>query len=273
MYRYPTFGMKPTNSAKALETPLDHRRAMLLVYQGEVLNWRAHWEQRYHVAVTRRVTAWRSSVPVVQSHLPPVHPFDWEQRLLAILDNRQYSPADVPDDAPTLDAGEYEQWLKMTLIKRQRHHDKEASSKERNIHWHQMWQDLHHEPEDWADFQRRKREVEAQHYRARRDAPTNTISGDMPSVGPSGSTTIMPSQANPPTDFHHRHQVWGPRFKSSLVHLWQQQESSVRFVEVDIDIVRITGREEHRRRRGKKERSETTIFVTVTVFFVPDCHE
>ncbi|KAK0481135.1 hypothetical protein EDD18DRAFT_1468249 [Armillaria luteobubalina] len=170
----------------ALKTSLDHRGTIMLVYQGEVLD--------AHLAVTDRVNAWLSKVPVVRSRAPHVHAFDSERRLLAILNNTPHIPASAPDDAPTLDPGEYRRWLRDARLKGQRSKDKEAS-RERNVRWHQMRQDPHHDPEDWADFQRRKRDDKAQHHRAGRDEPINSIYGNMPSVGPSGSTTTTPSRS------------------------------------------------------------------------------
>ncbi|KAK0475989.1 hypothetical protein EDD18DRAFT_1115656 [Armillaria luteobubalina] len=170
------FGIEDAGAftVRAMGDPMYERDTMILAYRGEILNWRTHWEQRDHVAVTERVTAWRSIIPVVQSHGPPVHPFNPEQRSLTTLDSASYVLADTPDDVPTLNAREYEQWLQMTVSKQQRRHDKEAS-KERDLRWHQMRQDRRHEPEDWVDFQRRKRDNEAQHHRDERDELTNTI--------------------------------------------------------------------------------------------------
>ncbi|KAK0468888.1 hypothetical protein IW261DRAFT_1426082 [Armillaria novae-zelandiae] len=81
--------------------PMYERDAMMLAYEGEVLNWRAHWKQRDHVAVTERVTTWRSQILVIQGHALPVHPFESEQRFLASLNNPPYTPSDGPDDALT----------------------------------------------------------------------------------------------------------------------------------------------------------------------------
>ncbi|SJL13959.1 uncharacterized protein ARMOST_17411 [Armillaria ostoyae] len=181
---------------RAMKIPLNERELMMLAYEGEVL-----------MTVTERVTAWRSAITVARSHAPPVHPFDSEQRLLAILNNMPYIPPNVPDDAPTLDAHDYDRWFLLTLLGKPRYDDKKAS-KERNIRWHRMRQDPHHEPEDWADFIRRKRDDEAQHHRASRDEPNNVIYDHMSPVGPSGLTTTMPSQSNPPPQSHHRHQAY-----------------------------------------------------------------
>ncbi|KAK0505171.1 hypothetical protein EDD18DRAFT_1098563 [Armillaria luteobubalina] len=122
----------------ALETLLDHRGATILVCQGEVL-------------ATHRVKTWLSEVPVIYSRAPPVHAFDSERSLLAILNNTPHIPADVAGDAPTLDPGEYCKWLLDTYRKGQRSKDKEAS-KQRSVYWHQMRQDPRHEPEDCIDF-------------------------------------------------------------------------------------------------------------------------
>ncbi len=192
---------------RALENSLDQRGAMMLAYEGKVLvselNWRAHWEQNNHVAVTERVTVWRNTVTVARSHAPPVHLFDSEQRLLAILNDRPYIPPDIPDDAPTLDTHDYDRWFLLTLLGKPRYDDKKAS-KERNIRWHRMRQDPHHEPEDWADFLHRKRDNEARHHRASRDEPTNDIYDNMPSASPLGLTMTMPSQSYPPLQPHHK---------------------------------------------------------------------
>ncbi|SJL13986.1 uncharacterized protein ARMOST_17438 [Armillaria ostoyae] len=184
---------------RAMENPLNEREAMMLAYEGEVLN--------NHVAVTERVAAWKSEISVVQSHAPPVHPFDSEQRLLAILNNTPYVPPDIPDDAPTLDPREYDRWLLLTLLGKPRYDDKKAS-KERNIRWHHMRQDPHREPEDWADFLRSKRDNEVQHHRAGRDEPSDNIYVNMSPVSPSGLTTTMPSLSYPPPQPHHWHQAY-----------------------------------------------------------------
>ncbi|KAK0481158.1 hypothetical protein EDD18DRAFT_1359920 [Armillaria luteobubalina] len=176
-------------TVRAMGDPMYERDAMILAYGGEVL--------RDHVVVTKRVTAWRNSIPVVQSHGPPVHPFDSEQRSLAIPDGTLYILADSPDNAPTLDASEYEQWLQMAVSKQQRRHDKEAS-KERDLRWHQMRQDPHREPEDWVDLQRRNRDNKAQHHRARSDEHTNNVYNHTSPVGPSGLTATMPGLPYPP---------------------------------------------------------------------------
>ncbi len=204
---------------RALETSLDHRGAMMLAYEGEVLvseskcimNWRAHWEQNNHVAVTERVTAWRSTVTVAGNHAPPVHPFDSEQCLLAILTDRPYIPLDVPGDTPTLDPREYDRWFLLTLLGKPRYDDKNAS-KERNVRWHQMRQDSYHEPEDWADFLRSKRDNEIQYHRAGRDKPTDNTYVNMSPVGLSGLTTTMPSLSYPPPPPYHQLQRYQAAF-------------------------------------------------------------
>ncbi|KAK0481133.1 hypothetical protein EDD18DRAFT_1336925 [Armillaria luteobubalina] len=96
----------------ALKYSLDHREAMMLVYQGEVLD--------AHLAVTDRVNAWLNKVPVVHNRAPPVHVFDSERRLLAILNNTPHIPVGAPDDAPTLDPDEYCKWTAQQKIKRHR---------------------------------------------------------------------------------------------------------------------------------------------------------
>ncbi|PBK62477.1 hypothetical protein ARMSODRAFT_980741 [Armillaria solidipes] len=190
---------------RALETSLDQSDAMLLAYEGEVLNWRPHWEQNNHVAVTDRVTAWRSTIAVAQSHTLPVHPFDSEQPLLAILNNRPYVPPDALDNAPTLDTRD-DRWFLLTL--RKPRYDDKKKSRKRNIRRHYVRQDPHHEPEDWVDFLRRKRDEEAQHHHASRDESANSIYVNMSPVGPSGLTTTMPSQSNRPPQPHHWHQAY-----------------------------------------------------------------
>ncbi|PBK62453.1 hypothetical protein ARMSODRAFT_964143 [Armillaria solidipes] len=200
---------------RAMETPLNEREAMMLAYEGEVLvsesnslqNWRAHWEQNNRVAVTERVAAWKSEISVVQSHAPPVHPFDSEQRLLAILNNSPYIPPDIPDDAPTLDPREYDRWFLLTLLGKPRYDDKKAS-KERNIRWHRMRQDPHREPEDRVDFLRSKRDNETQHHRAGRDEPTDYTYIHMSPVSTSGLTTMTPSQSYPPPQSDRWHQAY-----------------------------------------------------------------
>ncbi len=124
---------------RALETSLNGRDAMLLVYEGEVLVsalnsiiWRVHWEQNNHVAVTERVTAWRSEISVAQNYAPPVHPFDSEQRLLVIPNDRPYIAPDTPDDALALDTREYDRWFLFTLLGKPRYDNKKAS-KERDV--------------------------------------------------------------------------------------------------------------------------------------------
>ncbi|KAK0221151.1 hypothetical protein EDD85DRAFT_960324 [Armillaria nabsnona] len=67
---------------RAMENPLNEREAMMLAYEGEVLS--------NHGAVTKRVTAWRSTITVAQRHAPPVHPLDSEQHLLSILNDTPY---------------------------------------------------------------------------------------------------------------------------------------------------------------------------------------
>ncbi|KAK0196269.1 hypothetical protein F5146DRAFT_1029054 [Armillaria mellea] len=131
--------------------------------------------------------AWRRSIPVVPSHARPVHPLDSECRLLAILNDTPYIPPDVPDDVPTLDPAEYKRWMRDTLLGKQ----------------HPC-----HEPEDWGDSLRRKREDEDQHHRASRDEPNNNIYNNMSSVGPSESTMTMPNQSYPqpqPPPWHGMH--------------------------------------------------------------------
>ncbi|PBK90495.1 hypothetical protein ARMGADRAFT_1032502 [Armillaria gallica] len=110
---------------RAMETLLNEREAMMLAYEGEVLNWRAYWEQNNHVAVTKLVTAWRSAITVAQRHVPPVHPFNSGQCLLVILNNMPYIPPDAPDNAPTLDPCDYDWWFLLTLRK-PRYDDKKA---------------------------------------------------------------------------------------------------------------------------------------------------
>ncbi len=155
---------------------------------------RAHWEQNNHVVVTEHVTAWRSEISVAHSHAPPVPPFDSEQCLLAILNDRPYIAPDAPDDGPTLDTREYDQWFLSTLLGRP-HYDYKKESKEQNIRWHYMCQDPRHEPEDWANFLRRKRDNETQHHRASANELTSAIYSNPAPVSPSGLTTTMPSQS------------------------------------------------------------------------------
>ncbi|KAK0433239.1 hypothetical protein EV421DRAFT_1910235 [Armillaria borealis] len=85
---------------KAMENPLNERAVLLLACEGEVL--------RNHAAVSDRVTAWRNNVAVVPSHAPPIHPFDLQRRVFSFLNDEPYTPGEPPDDAPTLDAREYE---------------------------------------------------------------------------------------------------------------------------------------------------------------------
>ncbi|KAK0221097.1 hypothetical protein EDD85DRAFT_983313 [Armillaria nabsnona] len=169
------FGNVTAFRSRAMENPLSQREAMMLAYEGEVLNWRAHWGQNNHVAVTEHVTAWRSAITVAQSHVSPVHPFDSQKRLLAIL-NRLYVPHKAPDGAPTLDTSEYDQRFLLTFLGKPRYDDKKAS-KEQNIRWHRMRQDPHHKPKYWADsdFLHSKRDDETQHHHPSRDEPANSI--------------------------------------------------------------------------------------------------
>ncbi|KAK0209540.1 hypothetical protein IW262DRAFT_1302251 [Armillaria fumosa] len=153
-YQSPKFWMTPTGFVRmmwesTLETLLDRRGVMMLVWGGEVL----------HI------------------------------------------PADAPDDALTLDPGEYCSWLCDTHRKGQCSKDKEAL-KECNVCWHQMCQHPCHKPEDCGDFQHRKRVDEAQHYHAGHDEPTNDIYDNIPSAGPSGWVTMLPSWPNPPPQLH-----------------------------------------------------------------------
>ncbi|KAK0196256.1 hypothetical protein F5146DRAFT_1176549 [Armillaria mellea] len=178
---------------RELETSQDHRGAMVLVFQGEVLS--------EHLAIHERVTAWRGQISVAHSHTPPVHTFDSERPLLAKI------LPDVPDDAPALDPTEYKRWLLDTLLGQQRRDDKKAS-RERNISWLYMRQDPCHEPEDCMDFLRWKEDDEAQHHRVCRDAPNNNIYSNIPSVGPSGLTMTMPSPPNPPPQSYHWDQAY-----------------------------------------------------------------
>ncbi|KAK0468877.1 hypothetical protein IW261DRAFT_1013936 [Armillaria novae-zelandiae] len=170
------------------------RDAMIIAYKGEILI--------KHVAVTERVTAWRSQIPVARSHAQPVHPC-----LLAVLDDTPYIPANTLDDVLTLDVCGYEQRLQVISQEEDRRHDKEAS-KEHNVHWHQMRQNLQHKPKNWADFLCRKGDEEAQHHRTSHDRLTNTIYTNTAPVGPSGLTTIMPNQSYPPPQPVHWHQAY-----------------------------------------------------------------
>ncbi|SJL13956.1 uncharacterized protein ARMOST_17408 [Armillaria ostoyae] len=131
---------------RALETSLNGRDEMLRVYKGEVLN--------NHVAVTKRVTAWRSEISVAQSHALSVHPANSTMRRPSIVAN--------------MTGGFYY----ITLLGTPRY-DGKKETKERNVPWHYMRQDPRHEPKDWADFLRSKRDDETQHHGASRDEPTN----------------------------------------------------------------------------------------------------
>ncbi|KAK0196254.1 hypothetical protein F5146DRAFT_1133750 [Armillaria mellea] len=184
---------------EGLETSLDHGEAMMLVYHGEVLS--------EHLAIHEQVTAWRSQISVAHSHAPPVHPFDSECRLLAILNDAPYILPDIPDDAPTQDRTEYKRWLVDTLLGQQRRNDKKAS-RGRSISWHYMRQDPCHEPEDCMDFLRWKDDDEAQHHHACRDGRNNHIYNHMSLVGPSGLTMTMPSRPNPLPQSHHWHEAY-----------------------------------------------------------------
>ncbi|PBK90497.1 hypothetical protein ARMGADRAFT_1032504 [Armillaria gallica] len=183
---------------------LNGQDAMLLVYKGEVL---LTGRQNNHVAVLDRVTTWRSTIIVPQSHAWPVNPFDSQNYLLAILNNRPYIPHEAPDGAPTLDTCEYDWWFLLTILGKP-HYDDKKVSKERNIHWHRMCQDPHHELEDWAEFLHRKKDDKAQHHRASHDEPANSIYVNMSPAGPSGLTTTMPSLSYPPPPPHHWHQAY-----------------------------------------------------------------
>ncbi len=67
-------------------------------------------------------------------------------------------------------------------------------------------------PEDWADFLRRKRDEETWNHRAGRDELTSAIYSNPAPVSPSGLTTTMPSQSYPQPQPHY----WHPGIQSSL---------------------------------------------------------
>ncbi|KAK0221107.1 hypothetical protein EDD85DRAFT_941536 [Armillaria nabsnona] len=140
---------------RALETLLNERDA---VYEGESFP---------------SPTEWQPGGTVIQSHTPHVHPFDSHKCLLAILNDRPYISLEPPDDAPTFDARECNRCFLSTLLVLPCYDDRKATEK-RNILWHDMRQDPHHESEDWKDFRQSKRNSESQHYRTSHDELAKT---------------------------------------------------------------------------------------------------
>ncbi|PBK62468.1 hypothetical protein ARMSODRAFT_980734 [Armillaria solidipes] len=223
---------------KAMESPLNERAVMLLACEGEVL--------RNHTAVCDRVTAWRNNVTVVPSHAPPIHPFDSHRRVFSFLNDEPYNPGEAPDDAPTLDAGDYERWLLLTVLGKPRHDDRKASEG-RNILWRLVHHDPRTEPYDWEDFRHSKRDDRTRHHRASRDERTNAIYDN------TASDTLVRSirdrwacsdsrlnNTNTNTNNHEQHNL---QSSSSLFHRRQQRASSVTLVEVVLGMVRITSGE------------------------------
>ncbi|PBK90532.1 hypothetical protein ARMGADRAFT_1166886 [Armillaria gallica] len=136
---------------KVLESLLNERDA---AYEGEI--------PRCHSAATDRVATRRSNITVVQSRAPPVQPFDSHKCLLAILNDRPYISHERPDDAPTLNACEWDRCFPSTALRKSRYDDRKATA-ERNILCHNMRQNPYHKREDWEDFMQSKRNSEIRH--------------------------------------------------------------------------------------------------------------
>ncbi|KAK0433246.1 hypothetical protein EV421DRAFT_1741695 [Armillaria borealis] len=215
---------------KAMESPLNERAVMLLACEGEVL--------RNYAAVSDRVTAWRNNVTVVPSHAPSIHPFDSHRRVFSFLNSEPYTPGEAPDDAPTLDAGDYERWLLLTVLGKPRHDDRKASEG-RNILWRLVHHDPRTEPYDWEDFLRSKRDDRTQHHRASRDERTNAIYDNTASDTLvrlirdrwACSDSRLPTTMSKIISNHH------------FFHRRQQRASSVTLVGVVLGMVRITSGE------------------------------
>ncbi len=148
------------------------------------------------------MATWRSNITVVQSHVPPVHPFNSHKRLLVILNDRSYISHEPPDDAPTLNAREWDRCFPSTALGKPRYDDRKATA-ERNILWHNMRQNPYHEREEWEDFMQSRRNSEIRHHRASHDELTNTIYNDTASARPSGLTTTVPNPPYLPLQPHH----------------------------------------------------------------------
>ncbi len=152
-------------------------------------------------------TEWQPGGTVTQSHTPHVHPFDSHKRLLAILNDRPYLSLEPPDDTPTFNARECNRCFLSTLLVLPYYDDRKATEK-RNILWHDMRHDPHHESEDWEDFKQSKRNSESQHYRTSHDELAKTIFNNTASAGPSGLTTTVPNHSFPSLQpRHHRHSL------------------------------------------------------------------
>ncbi|PBK62487.1 hypothetical protein ARMSODRAFT_1024898 [Armillaria solidipes] len=196
---------------RATERPLNKRGALLLACERDVL--------RNHAAVNDRVTAWRNNVSVVPNHTPPIHPFDSHRRVFSFLNDEPYTPGETTDDAPTLDAREYDRWFLLTLLGKPRYDGRKALE-ERKILWRLVHHDPYTEPDDWEDFMRSKRDNRTQRHRASRDEPTNHVYSNTASVSPSGLTTTMPSQSYPPPQPHYwnrMHSVPSPTLQPPLL--------------------------------------------------------
>ncbi|KAK0481130.1 hypothetical protein EDD18DRAFT_1113123 [Armillaria luteobubalina] len=185
---------------KALEGRLDEGTVELLACQGEILE--------NHAAVSDRIRAWRSDIPVVPSHWPPIHPFDAHRRVFSFFNDEYYIPGEAPEDAPTIKAvlDEYNRWFLLTLLKKFRYDDAKASQR-RNIVWRIVRHDPYTDPYDSQDFMRGKRDHETRHRRASRDELANNIYNDTPSAGPSGLTRTTRSQLHPPPPPQYWHQA------------------------------------------------------------------
>ncbi|SJL13969.1 uncharacterized protein ARMOST_17421 [Armillaria ostoyae] len=186
---------------RAIETPLNEREAMMLAYEGEVLVKQSRSGHRTRCSLEERdICRTESCAACTPLRLRATLARDPEQHAVR--------PSRHPDDAPTLDTREYDRWFLLTVLGKPRHDDKKVS-KERNVPWHYMCQDPHHELEDCVDFLHSKRDNEVQHHRASRDEPANSIYVNMSPVGPSGLTTTMPSQSYPPPQPHYWDQAHG----------------------------------------------------------------
>ncbi len=158
---------------------------------------RRHQRSGYGLEEQRRCrTEPRAAYPPIRLH----------RRVFSFLNDELYNPGEVPDDAPIVDAHEYNRWFLLTLLGKPRYDDRKASE-EWKILWRMVQHDPYTEPDDWEDFLRSKRDKMAQNHRARRDEPTNTIYNNIATVSPSGLTTTMPSQLYPLLQPHHWHRA------------------------------------------------------------------
>ncbi|KAK0209534.1 hypothetical protein IW262DRAFT_1302245 [Armillaria fumosa] len=142
-----------------------------------------------YAAVSDRVRAWRNNIAVVPSHSQPIHPFDAHHGVFSFFNDEPYTP-EASEDTSTLKA------LIHKCDRKFRYDDAKASER-RNIVWRLVHHDPYTEPYDCEDFMHGKRDKRIQNHHASRDEPTNDIYNNTPSAGPSGLTTMMPSQPYP----------------------------------------------------------------------------